>query len=308
MPSGTTPNELKPCLSAGMLSFPLTDFDTQDEYDARASAQRLEWLTSFDSAAVFMAGGAGEFFSLTPAEYSAVIATGVAVAGPRLPVIAGVGYGTKLAITFAQEAERLGADGLLLMPPYLTKGSQAGLQAHIAAVCEATRLGVIIYNRANCQLTATTVAAIAEQCPNLIGFKDGVGDMEQLTSIREKLGDRLVYLNGMPTAETYAQFFRDIGVPVYSSAIFNFVPRTALVFHRAVKSGDSATIEQLTRDFLAPYVQIRKRQPGYAVSIVKAGARIVGRSAGHVRPPLSDLTRSEYDELAALIERLGPQD
>ncbi len=77
MPSGTTPNELKQRLSAGMLSFPLTDFDAQDEYDARASAQRLEWLTGFDSAAVFMAGGAGEFFSLSPAEYSAVISTGV---------------------------------------------------------------------------------------------------------------------------------------------------------------------------------------------------------------------------------------
>ena len=308
MPSGTTPNELKQRLSAGMLSFPLTDFDAQDEYDARASGQRLEWLTSFDSAAVFMAGGAGEFFSLSPAEYSAVISTGVAVAGPRLPVVAGVGYGTKLAITFAQEAERLGADGLLLMPPYLTEGSQAGLQTHIEAVCRATQLGVIVYNRANCQLSAPVVAAIAEQCPNLIGFKDGVGDMRQLAAIREKLGDRLVYLNGMPTAETYAQEFRNIGVPVYSSAIFNFVPRTALAFHRAANSGDLATVGQLMRDFLTPYVEIRKRQPGYAVSIVKAGARIVGRSAGHVRPPLSDLTSSEYDELAELIERLGPQD
>ena len=182
------------------------------------------------------------------------------------------------------------------------------MQAHIAAVCKATRLGVIIYNRANCRLTATTLAAIAGQCPNLIGFKDGVGDIEQLAAIRKEVSDRLVYLNGMPTAETYAQSFRDIGIPVYSSAIFNFVPRTALAFHRAVNGGDTATIEQLTQDFLAPYVQIRKRQPGYAVSIVKAGARIVGRGAGPVRPPLSDLTRSEYDELATLIERLGPQD
>jgi 5-dehydro-4-deoxyglucarate dehydratase len=219
-----------------------------------------------------------------------------------------VGYGTRLAITFAMDAERLGADGLLLMPPYLTEGSQAGLQAHIAAVCNATRLGVIVYNRANCRLSAATLAALADQCPNLIGFKDGVGDIEQLTAIRARLGDRLLYLNGMPTAETYAPAFRNIGIPVYSSAIFNFVPGTALAFHRAVNAGDTATVDRLMRDFLVPYVQIRNRQPGYAVSIVKAGVRIVGRSAGHVRPPLSDLTPSEYDELAALIGRLGPQD
>ncbi len=308
MPSVMTPNELKSRIGAGLLSFPLTDFDAQDEFDARASAQRLEWLLHYDTSAMFMAGGAGEFFSLAPAEYSTVIKTGVEIASPRLPVIAGVGYGTRLAITFALEAERLGADGLLLMPPYLTEGSQAGLQAHIAAVCKATRLGVIIYNRANCRLNATTLTALAESCPNLIGFKDGVGDIEQLVAIRSAIGDRLLYLNGMPTAETYAPAFRNIGIPVYSSAIFNFVPRTALAFHRAFNSDNAATIERLMKDFLEPYVQIRNRQPGDAVSIVKAGARIVGRSAGPVRPPLSDLTRNEYDELAALIERLGPQD
>ena len=62
------------------------------------------------------------------------------------------------------------------------------------------------------------------------------------------------------------------------------------------------------RDFFVPYVRLRARQPGYAVSIVKAGAEIVGRGAGKVRPPLSDCTAEEIGELKALIEKLGPQD
>ena len=62
------------------------------------------------------------------------------------------------------------------------------------------------------------------------------------------------------------------------------------------------------REFLIPYVRLRSRRPGYAVSLVKAGAAIVGRSAGKVRPPLADPTPAEYEELRGLIAQLGPQD
>jgi 5-dehydro-4-deoxyglucarate dehydratase len=79
-----TPQELKDAVPRGMLSFPLTDFGADGEFDPKASAARLEWLSKYPSSALFMAGGAGEFFSLTPAEFSAVIGTAVtAVVGER---------------------------------------------------------------------------------------------------------------------------------------------------------------------------------------------------------------------------------
>jgi 5-dehydro-4-deoxyglucarate dehydratase len=302
-----TPNELKAAIPRGMLAFPLTDFDAGDAFDRKSHVSRLEWLSAYKPAALFMAGGAGEFFSLTPQEFSAVIAAGVETCGGKLPVIASAGYGTRTAIEYAREAERLGAEGVLLLPPYLTEGSQEGLRAHIAAVCKATKLGVIVYNRANCRLAVDTVMKLAADCPNLIGFKDGVGDIEQLTAVRNAAGDRLVFVNGMPTAETYARSFRGIGIPAYSSAVFNFIPRTALDFHRAINGGDDVTVDRLLRDFFIPYVRIRNRGQGYAVSIVKAGAAIVGRSAGKVRPPLSDCTGEEVAELRKLIEAMGPQ-
>ena len=303
-----TPEQLKAAMPRGMLAFPLTDFDANDSFDKKSHVARLEWLASYQPAALFMAGGAGEFFSLTPAEYSAVIATGVAACGGKLPVIAASGYGTRTAIEYVKEAERRSADGVLLLPPYLTEGSQEGLRAHITAICQATRLGIIVYNRANCRLAADTVARLAAECPNLIGFKDGVGDIEQLTGVRNALGDRLLFINGMPTAETYARSFRGIGIPAYSSAVFNFIPRTALAFYRAINGGDEATVDRLLKDFFIPYVRIRNRGTGYAVSIVKAGAMIVGRSAGRVRPPLSDCNADEVAELRKLIDAMGPQD
>jgi len=303
-----TPGDLKRALPRGLLSFPLTDFDARGVFDARASAARIEWLLRYPAAAMFSAGGAGEFFSLTPEEYANVLRVAVQTAHGRIPVIGAAGYGTATAISYAQKTEKIGADGLLLLPPYLVEGPQEGLRAHIAAVCQSTRLPVIVYNRGTCRLQAETLARLAEDCPNLIAFKDGVGDVETIKAINALLGDRLLMLNGMPTAEAYAQDFRALGMATYSSAIFNFVPRTAIAFHRAVHDGDDATLQALTRDFLEPYVQIRKKQPGYAVSIIKAGAEIVGRPGGKVRPPLADVTAEERTELAALIERLGEQD
>jgi 5-dehydro-4-deoxyglucarate dehydratase len=136
-----------------------------------------------------------------------------------------------------------------------------------------------------------------------VGFKDGVGDIELLTRVRSRLGDRLTYIGGMPTAETFALPYKEIGITTYSSAIFNFMPEWALRFHGAVLAGDRATVHHHLKDFVLPYIGIRNRARGYAVSIVKAGCKIVGRPAGPVRSPLIDLRPAELDELKALIER-----
>jgi len=299
----TAPDELKSKLSSGLLSFPLTDFDAAGAFDAKGFRDRLDWLSSFRASGQFIAGGAGEFFSLSNEEFRQTLHIAVDARPDDRLVIAAAGYGTGLASEFALEAQSAGADGLLLLPPYLTEASQQGLFDHISAICSTVGLGVIVYNRANCRLTAETLARLADACPNLIGLKDGLGDTEELLRMRARLGDRVVFVNGMPTAEIYAQAYNGMGVPTYSSAIFNFIPEAALGFHDAVAAGDRPAIDAFMRDFLLPYSRIRGRQPGYAVSIVKAGVRVIGRSAGKVRPPLSELTDEEYNELATLIGR-----
>ncbi|TRO36934.1 5-dehydro-4-deoxyglucarate dehydratase [Pseudomonas sp. ALS1279] len=301
------PQELKSILSSGLLSFPVTDFDAAGDFNPAGYVRRLEWLAPYGASALFAAGGTGEFFSLAPDEYSAVIKTAVDTCEKSVPILAGVGGPTRVAIQMSQEAERLGAKGLLLLPHYLTEASQDGVAAHVEQVCKSVKIGVVIYNRNVCRLNATLLEQLAERCPNLIGYKDGLGDIELMVSIRRRLGERLTYLGGLPTAEVYAAAYKALGVPVYSSAVFNFIPKTAMDFYRAIAAEDHATVGKLIDDFFLPYLDIRNRKAGYAVSIVKAGAKIVGYDAGPVRAPLTDLLPDEYEALAKLIEAQGAQ-
>lgn len=302
-----TPQDLKQILSSGLLSFPITDFDAQGDFVPSTYADRLEWLAPYGATALFVAGGTGEFFSLTPEDYTQVVKVAVETCRGKVPILAGAGGPTRTAIAYAQEAERLGAHGILLMPHYLTEASQDGLVEHVAAVCASVKFGVVIYNRNVCKLNADSLLQLAERCPNLIGFKDGVGEIETMVSIRRKLGDRFTYLGGLPTAEVYAEAYKALGVPVYSSAVFNFIPKTAIEFYEAVRTGDSDTTGRLIDDFFLPYLAIRNKKAGYAVSIVKAGATLVGHTAGPVRTPLIDLNPQEMEQLDALIKTLGPQ-
>lgn len=302
-----SPQDLKKALSSGLLSFPLTDFDSELRFDPKGYAGRLEWLMPYGATVLFAAGGTGEFFSLEPQEYASVIKTATDACRGRVPIVGGAGGGTTLAIKYAQEAQRNGAQGVLLLPHYLTEATQEGLVQHVEAVCRSVKIGVIVYNRGATKLTAGSLLKLAERCPNLIGFKDGLGDIERIVSIRQQLGDRFVYIGGMPTHEVYAHAYKALGVPTYSSAIFNFVPRTAIEFYNAYASGDTVTTGRLIDEFFLPYLAIRNKGEGYAVSIVKAGATIVGKTAGPVRPPLSDLQPAEVEELAALVAKLGPQ-
>ena len=303
-----TPQELKQTISSGLLSFPVTDFDATGDFRPDTYVERLEWLAPYGATALFAAGGTGEFFSLTHEDFSAVIRTAVDTCRGKVPIIAGAGGPTRSAIAHAKEAERLGAAGVLLLPHYLTEASPEGVAEHVAQVCESVpRLGVVFYNRANSRLSAELLEKLADRCPNLIGFKDGVGAIEPMVRIRRKLGDRFAYLGGLPTAEVYAAAYKALGVPVYSSAVFNFIPRTAMDFYHAIAADDHETVGRLIDDFFLPYLDIRNRCEGYSVSIIKAGARIVGHDAGPVRAPLTDLTAAESDQLATLIASLGPQ-
>jgi 5-dehydro-4-deoxyglucarate dehydratase len=299
------PTDMAHAIACDVLAFPITHMTEAFTFDEDPYRSHLSWILEAGPSGVFAAGGTGEFFSLSPDEVEAVTRAAVAVVDGKLPVIAGAGYGTAIATDLCKRAQRAGADGVLLLPPYLLNASQQGLAAHVEAVCKSTPLGVIVYNRDNAILEADTVARLCERCPNLVGLKDGVGDIELMVRTRALLGDRLIYLGGLPTAELFARPYLAMGVPTYSSALLNFMPKFARGFYRAVRSEDLQAIEAGLRDFVLPYTTIRNRSRGYAVSIVKAGARIVGRSGGPVRPPLTELDAKSYADLEALIARHG---
>ena len=295
-----TPQEIKVALGAGLLSFPVTHFDDDGNFKSDSYAQHVEWLSGFDAPVLFAAGGTGEFFSLTPSEVPRIVAAAKEAAGSTA-IVSGCGYGTEVAIEIARSVEKVGADGILLLPHYLIDAPQEGMYQHVKRICQSVGIGVMVYNRDNSILGVETLQRLCDECPNLVGFKDGTGDIGLVRQVTATMGDRLTYLGGMPTAELFAEAYLGAGFTTYSSAVFNFVPGLAVDFYKALRGGDRERCETILRDFFYPFMAIRSRRKGYAVSAVKAGVRLQGFAAGRVRPPLDDLTAEEEEMLANLI-------
>lgn len=296
-----TPPELH-ARARGLLSFPVTPFNEKNELDLAFYREHIEYMVSAGPGALFACGGTGEYFSIDLEEYTAAVKAAVEQTAGRVPIIAGVGYGTKLARQFAQAAEAAGADGIMAMPPYLLVSEQEGLYQHYRQVADAVKIGVILYQRDNAVFNPDTVARLAE-IPNVVGFKDGHGDMERLIRIRLAVGERLFLLNGMPTAELSAQAFYGVGCTTYSSAVFNFVPEIAHAFFGALSAGDQAECARLLNGFYVPFGKLRDKAKGYAVSLIKAGLTVTGRPMGGVRAPLLDPTEAQVEELRAIVEQ-----
>jgi 5-dehydro-4-deoxyglucarate dehydratase len=291
----------------GLLFVPVTAFRPDGSLDLDTFRAHVRDGIDAGAAAVFACCGTGEFHALTPEEFGLCVEAAVAEAAGRVPVVAGAGYGTALALRYARIAEEAGADGLLAMPPYLVVPDQAGLLRHYAALAAGTGLELIVYQRDNAVFTPETVIELAK-IPNIIGLKDGVGDLDLMqrivSAVRSGLpGQDFLFFNGLPTAELTGLAYRGIGVRLYSSAVFCFAPEIALAFHAALDAGDDDTVNRLIDGFYRPLVELRHQGRSYAVSLVKAGVRLRGLDVGEVRPPLSEPLPAHVKELAELIER-----
>ncbi|MET9360766.1 5-dehydro-4-deoxyglucarate dehydratase [Streptomyces sp. NPDC006632] len=290
---------------SGPLFFPVTAYAPDGSLDLGVFRAHVRQGIEAGAAAVFSCCGTGEFHALTPQEFRACVAAAVEESAGRVPVVAGAGYGTALAVQYARLAEEGGADGLLAMPPYLVVADQAGLLAHYSELAASTRLDVIVYQRDNAVLTPETAVALA-RVDGVIGFKDGLGDldlMQRIVSAVRSAGLDPLYFNGLPTAELTGLAYRGIGITLYSSAVFCFAPDIALAFHHALASGDDELANRLLDGFFVPLVELRNQGRGYAVSLVKAGVRLGGLDVGEVRPPLSEPDADHIEQLAVLIER-----
>ena len=297
-----TLDEIRNSIQDGLLSFPVTDFDNNDRFNPSSFADRVEWFLKHDISAVFAAGGTGEFFSLSKDEYQQVVETSTSVVKNKVPVFSGAGRSIPEAVEFGSIAEKAGIDALLLFPPYLADGPQEGIYNYAKAILQQVNLPVVYYNRSNGTLSAKYVVKLANDCPNLIGLKDGTGNMQELNDIIKTVGDRLIYIGGVPTAEIISEAYLSIGVNTYSSAVFNFVPDLANHFYKSLRAGNKDVVNLILQKFYIPFVRLRGRQKGYAVSLVKAGVDIIGKSAGNVRAPLTMPTKEEVAELRTIIE------
>jgi 5-dehydro-4-deoxyglucarate dehydratase len=301
------PATLKPRLT-GVFGFPITPFHPDGTLNLTAFRRHVSWMKGTGVHALFVCAGTGEFFNLALEELRECVRAAVEEAGDALPVLAGCGYSTAIAKRFARAAEEAGADGILLLPPYLIQPEQEGLYRHVRDVAENTGLSVVLYHRDNALYSVSTVARLAE-LPNVIGFKDGHGNLEQFGRMRLELGDRLSYMNGMPTAEMTFPAYYALGCRGYSSALSNFAPAVTLRFHEAVAHGDQKAEREILTHAIEPICRVRDLRKGYAVSYVKAAVNILGmlgpEGAGPVRPPLVDLDVEHRAALEQVLREIG---
>ncbi|MFF7792686.1 5-dehydro-4-deoxyglucarate dehydratase [Streptomyces sp. NPDC007991] len=293
-------------IPSGPLFFPVTAYGPDGSVDLDTYRTHVRRGVEAGAAAVFACCGTGEFHALTPEEFEACVRVAVEAAEGRVPVVAGAGYGTALAVRYARLAESAGADGLLAMPPYLVVAGQQGLLRHYRELAAATALPVIVYQRDNAVFTPETVVELA-RTDGIIGLKDGLGDLDLMqrviSAVRSEVPGDFLYFNGLPTAEQTQLAYRALGVTLYSSAVFCFAPEIALAFHQALRNGDDSVVEKLLDGFYRPFVELRAQGRGYAVALVKAGVRLRVLDVGEVRPPLHEPTGDHVKQLAEVIER-----
>src|SRR6476646_6241431 len=288
------PNTLRTKLS-GVIAFPVTPFKDDLSLDLPGMHVNLNKLLEYPVSAIV---AAGEMYSLTPAEYLRVIELTALAVEDRVPVIAGVGFGQRLGIEMAQAAEKAGADGLLVFPPYYPQADDEGLFEYYRSIGQATPLGMIIYSRDWARFTPAMVERLTS-APNLVAWKDGQGDIRQLQSLMHRVGERLVWIGG--AGDDMVGVYYSIGIRAFSSSIATVAPALSLKLHELASASDTDALAELLETCVIPLYELRSRRRGYEVSAMKAMMDMIGLNGGPVRPPLVNVTAHELDELRTIL-------
>jgi 5-dehydro-4-deoxyglucarate dehydratase len=291
------PNTLRNKLS-GVIAFPITPFKDDLSLDLPGLHVNLNKLLEHPVSGIVAAGGTGEMYSLTPAEYLRVIELTALAVEDRVPVLAGVGFGQRLGVEMAQAAEKAGADGVLVFPPYYPQADHDGMFEYYRSISQATRLGTIVYSRDWARFTPAMVERLTA-LPNLVGWKDGHGDLRQLQTIMHRVGERLVWIGG--AGDDLIGVYYRIGIRAFSSSIATVAPALSLKLHELATADDGEGLRELLESCVIPLYELRSRRKGYEVSAMKAMMDMVGLNGGPVRPPLVNVTSPELDELRTIL-------
>jgi 5-dehydro-4-deoxyglucarate dehydratase len=287
----------------GILGFPIAPLTENNKLDEKGLASNIQFLLDEGLEAIFVACGAGEYQSLSKEEFEAMVEVAVSIAGRKVPVYTGVGGNIQTSLELAKISADKGADGYLILPPYLVSGEQEGLAAYFKTIAESTDLNAIVYQRDHVSFSIPALEALAE-VPQVVGVKDGLGNMELNTILTQTFGKRFKWLNGMPLAEVTMPAYLPLGFDSYSSAISNYIPHISRNFYNALLSGEQELVKDIFQHVILPINDIRRQRNGYAVSLIKAGMEIMGMPVGQtVRLPILPVEKEHYTELESILKK-----
>ena len=277
-----------------------TQFKPSFDLDLEATARVIDGLVRDGVSGLIVCGTVGENTSLSRSEKVAVMEVAKDVSRGRVPVIAGVAeFTTAFASEVAKEAERVGLDGVMVMPALVYSSKPHETAAHFRGVAKATDLPVMVYNNPPIyknDVTPDILASLAD-CENIVCFKDSSGDTRRFTDTKNMVGDRFVLFAGLDDVVVESVMLGAVG---WVSGMSNAFPQEGETLFRLAKAGRYEEARALYEWFM-PLLHLDARPD--LVQCIKLCEHIMGRGSDLTRPPRLPLSQQERAEVEAIMEK-----
>jgi len=325
--SKMTPQQLKSAIK-GVIHLVMTPFDKKEELDEKALRRTVrDAVTALrgEDAVLLTIGSTGEFYAMNDEENRRVAEIVVEAAQGEMPVIVGTARaGTKATIEMSRHAQAVGADGVMIVPPYYHMVTREGLYRHYRAVAESLDIGIMIYNNAITSKLYVDPALLARlsKIDNIVACKENVWNIMAFHAAVKAVDPKdMVIICGV--GQMMYKFEAPYRCPGYVTELANFVPHVAIGLYKACRALAYPEIEKWS-DVIAPYAAFvghvaAKRgalptvlspaitvtdQPFYQ-GVCKAAMELIGKPVGKVREPMENLTGPEKRELLGIIRKMG---
>ena len=281
----------------------VTPMTADGEVNYEVLGEMLEAQIAGGTDAIIICGTTGEAATLSEEEHSAVIRYAIKKVNKRIPVIAGTGSNcTATAIKLSKEAEKDGADGLLLVTPYYNKATQKGLIAHYTAIAKAVSLPIILYNvpsRTGCNLQPETIAALVKNVKNIVGVKEASGNISQIAKVKLLCGDDIDLYSGNDDQVVPILSLGGIGV---ISVLSNVAPKET---HNMVMDYLNGDVDKARQMQLKAIPLIDALFSEVNPIPVKKALNLMGWEAGPLRAPLTEMEASHAEVLKKTMKDFG---
>ena len=281
----------------------VTPMTADGEVNYEVLGEMLEAQIAGGTDAIIICGTTGESATLSEEEHSAVIRYAIKKVNKRIPVIAGTGSNcTATAIKLSKEAEKDGADGLLLVTPYYNKATQKGLIAHYTAIAKAVSLPIILYNvpsRTGCNLQPETIAALVKNVKNIVGVKEASGNISQIAKVKLLCGDDIDLYSGNDDQVVPILSLGGIGV---ISVLSNVAPKET---HNMVMDYLNGDVDKARQMQLKAIPLIDALFSEVNPIPVKKDLNLMGWEAGPLRAPLTEMEASHAEVLKKTMKDFG---
>ena len=281
----------------------VTPFTKNNEVDYEKLGELIEYQITNKTDAIVICGTTGEASPLSHEEHLECIRYTVKKVAGRIPVIAGTGSNsTETAIYLSQEAEKYGADALLLVTPYYNKATQNGLIAHFTTIANSVSVPIILYNvpgRTGCNITPKTVATLVKNVKNIVGVKEASGNIAQAAEIMQLTDGKIDLYSGND----------DMVVPILSlggagviSVLSNVAPKETHDMVYKFLEGDLVGSRELQLKYL-PLVNALFCEVNPIP--VKKAVNMMGFEVGELRMPLTEMEPANAERLMKEMNAVG---